>query len=144
MAIDDPHPPVAPDPPTDPAGVVRTVTEALARGDLLTVMGHVTGDVEWSVCAADRRAAPWFGAYRGRRQLSAMFEALAELAFDDFTLRRLVADGDLVFTWLHVAFRTPTGRSVDTEEVQIWELDGAKVRRVRTLLDTAAVAAAFR
>ena len=36
------------------AAVVRAVTEALARGDLLAVMAHVTRDVEWAVCAADR------------------------------------------------------------------------------------------
>ena len=72
-----------------------------------------------------------------------MFEALSTVQFDDFTLRRLVSDGDLVFTWLHVAFTAPGGRTVDTEEVQIWELEGARVRRVHTLLDTAAVAAAF-
>lgn len=125
------------------AAVVQAVTEALARGDLLAVMAHVTRDVEWAVCAADRAAAPWFGVYRGRRELPAMFEALSTVQFDDFTLRRLVSDGDLVFTWLHVAFTAPGGRPVDTEEVQIWELEGAQVRRVHTLLDTAAVAAAF-
>lgn len=125
------------------AGVVLAVTEALARGDLLAVMAHVTDDVEWSVCAADRDAAPWFGVYRGRRALPTMFEALSVIHFDDFTLRRVLADGDLVVTWLHVAFTAPGGASVDTEEVQIWELEGARVRRVHTLLDTAAVAAAF-
>ena len=125
------------------AEIVRSVTEALGRGDLLAVMGMVTKDVRWAVNAADREAAPWFGVYEGKRSLPDFFAELAKLTFTDFTLRAMVSDGDLVITWLHVAFTAPTGRSVDMEEVQIWQLSDGKVRQVDTLLDTAAVGAAF-
>ncbi len=125
------------------AEIVRSVTEALGRGDLLAVMGMVTKDVRWVVNAADRQAAPWFGVYEGKRSLPEFFAELARLTFTDFTLRAMLTDGDLVITWLHVAFTAPTGRSVDMEEVQIWQLSDGKVRRVDTLLDTAAVGAAF-
>jgi ketosteroid isomerase-like protein len=125
-------------------GIVREVTAALKAGDLLAVMARVTRDVRWSVNAADRDAAPWFRVYEGKRDLPAFFSELAELTFDDFTLKRIVADDDVVVTWLHVAFRTPRGGTVDMDEVQIWELtaDG-RIASVTTLLDTAAVAAAF-
>lgn len=125
------------------AEIVRSVTEALGRGDLLAVMGMVTKDVRWAVNAADRQAAPWFGVYEGKRSLPDFFAELAKLSFTDFTLRAMLAEGDLVITWLHVAFTAPTGRSVDMEEVQIWQLSEGKVRQVDTLLDTAAVGAAF-
>jgi ketosteroid isomerase-like protein len=46
-------------------------------------------------------------------------------------------------TLLHVAFTAPNGRAVDMDEVQVWHLRDGKVCRVDTLLDTAAVAAAF-
>jgi ketosteroid isomerase-like protein len=125
------------------ADIVKTVTEALGRGDLLAVMGLVAKDVRWAVNAADRDAAPWFGVYQGKRSLPDFFAELAKLTFTDFTLKALVADGDLVMSWLHVAFTSPNGRSVDMEEVQIWRLVDGKVRSVDTLLDTAAVGAAF-
>ncbi len=122
---------------------VRAVTEALGRGDLLAVMGMVSKDVRWAVNAADREAAPWFGVYQGKRSLPDFFAELAKLDFTDFTLKAILSDGDLVITWLHVAFTSPLGREVDMEEVQIWQLADGKVASVDTLLDTAAVAAAF-
>jgi ketosteroid isomerase-like protein len=125
------------------AEIVSSVTEALGRGDLLSVMGLVAKDVRWAVNAADRDAAPWFGVYEGRRSLPDFFAQLAELTFTDFTLKAMLADGDLVITWLHVAFTSPKGRAVDMEEVQIWQVADGKVQTVDTLLDTAAVAAAF-
>jgi ketosteroid isomerase-like protein len=125
------------------ADIVATVTGALAKGDLLTVMGLVAKDVRWAVNAADREAAPWFGVYEGKRSLPAFFEELARLTFSDFTLKATLSEGDLVITWLHVAFTSPTGKDVDMEEVQIWRLTDGKVASVDTLLDTAAVGAAF-
>src|SRR5271166_5896939 len=122
---------------------VTAVTEALGRGDLLAVMGMVSKDVRWVVNAADREAAPWFGVYQGKRSLPDFFAELAKLDFTDFTLKAILSDGDLVITWLHVAFTSPLGREVDMEEVQIWQLADGKVTSVDTLLDTAAVAAAF-
>ena len=125
------------------ADIVRTVTEALGQGDLLAVMGLVAKDVRWAVNAADRDAAPWFGIYEGKRSLPDFFAELARLTFSDFTLKAMLSDGDLVITWLHVAFTSPKGRDVDMEEVQIWRLADGKVQSVDTLLDTAAVGAAF-
>ena len=122
---------------------VTAVSEALGRGDLLAVMGMVSKDVRWVVNAADREAAPWFGVYQGKRSLPDFFAELAKLDFTDFTLKAILSDGDLVITWLHVAFTSPLGREVDMEEVQIWQLADGKVTSVDTLLDTAAVAAAF-
>jgi ketosteroid isomerase-like protein len=125
------------------ADIVRTITDALGRGDLLAVMGLVAKDVRWAVNAADREAAPWFQVYQGKRSLPDFFAELSQLTFTDFTLKAMVSDGDLVMTWLHVAFTSPKGRSVDMEEVQIWQLADGKVQSVDTLLDTAAVGAAF-
>jgi ketosteroid isomerase-like protein len=125
------------------AEIVRNITDALGRGDLLAVMGLVAKDVRWAVNAADREAAPWFQVYQGKRSLPDFFAELSQLTFTDFTLKAMVSDGDLVMTWLHVAFTSPKGRSVDMEEVQIWQLADGKVQSVDTLLDTAAVGAAF-
>jgi ketosteroid isomerase-like protein len=125
------------------AEIVTAVTEALGTGDLLSVMGFVARDVRWAVAATDREAAPWFKVYEGKRALPDLFAELSQVTFTDFTLKALLSEGDLVITWLHVAFTSPKGRPVDMEEVQIWRLSDGKVKSVDTLLDTAAVGAAF-
>ncbi|MGO8871950.1 MAG: nuclear transport factor 2 family protein [Acidimicrobiales bacterium] len=125
------------------ADIITTVTEALGKGDLLTVMGLVTTDVRWAVAAADREAAPWFRVYEGKRSLPDFFAELSKVTFTDFTLKAVLSEGDLVMTWLHVAFTSPKGRPVEMDEVQIWQLSDGKVQSVDTLLDTAAVGAAF-
>lgn len=122
---------------------VREITEALARGDLLLVMSKLSKDIRWAVNAADRDGAPWFQIYEGRKSLPDFFAELAKVEFSDFTLKAVAGDGDVVITWLHVAFTGPSGRSVDMEETQIWQFENGKVRSVDTLLDTAAVAAVF-
>ncbi len=98
-------------------------------------MGLVAKDVRWAVNAADREAAPWFQVYQGKRSLPDFFAELLKLTFSDFTLRSMLTDGDLVITWLHVAFTSPKGRAVDMEEVQIWQLSEGKVQSVDTLLE---------
>jgi ketosteroid isomerase-like protein len=123
--------------------IVRTITAALGRGDLLAVMGLVSKDVRWAVNAADRDAAPWSCVYQGKRSPPDFFAELSRLTFTDFTLKAVLIDGDLPITWPHVAFTSPKGRDVGIEEVQIWQLADGKARSVDTLLDTAAVGAAF-
>ncbi|HVB92660.1 MAG TPA: nuclear transport factor 2 family protein [Acidimicrobiales bacterium] len=123
--------------------IVREITGALARGDLLVVMSKLSKDIRWAVNAADRESAPWFRVYEGRKNLPDFFSELAKVEFSDFTLKAVASDGDVVITWLHVAFTGPSGRSVDMEETQIWRFENGKVRSVDTLLDTAAVAAVF-
>jgi ketosteroid isomerase-like protein len=125
------------------ADVVRAMSEAIRSGDALTIMGLVSRDIRWSACAADPDAAPWFGVYEGKKALLDLFAAFTTVQFTDVTHKALVADGDLVMTWVHVGFDAPTGRHAETDEVLVWRLAGGKVVSVDVLSDTAAVAAAF-
>ena len=77
------------------AEIVKTVTDALGRGDLLAVMGLVAKDVRWAVNAADREAAPWFRVYEGKRSLPDFFAELAQVTFSDFTLRASSSGGSV-------------------------------------------------
>jgi ketosteroid isomerase-like protein len=106
-------------------------------------MGKLSKDIRWSVNAADRHAAPWFRVCEGRRSVPEFFSELAKVEFSDFTLKAGIGEGDIVATWLHVAFTGSSGRSMDMEEVQIWQFENGKVQSVDILLDTAAVAAVF-
>ncbi len=125
------------------ADIVRSMSDAIARGDSLAVMGLVSRDVRWAVNASDRTAAPWFGIYEGKRALMDLFEAFTSVQFTDITRKALIAEGDLVVTVQHVGFTTSNGRHVEMDEVMVWTLHDGKVTSVDVLMDTAAVAAAF-
>jgi len=123
--------------------IVRALSAALEQGDPLAIMARVTRDVVWTVHAADPDAAPWFGTYRGKRELLDLFAALGTLTFTDVTHKGIVADGDLVMVWLGISLTTPNGTDVQMDEVQIWTLADGRVVAVDVLCDTAAVAAGF-
>ena len=55
----------------------------------------------------------------------------------------MLADGDLVVTWLHVAFTSPNGPGRGHGGGADLAAGRRKVASVDTLLDTAAVGAAF-
>ncbi|MGA2837932.1 MAG: nuclear transport factor 2 family protein [Acidimicrobiales bacterium] len=125
------------------ADVVRAMSKAIKDGDALAIMGLVSRDIRWSACAADTEAAPWFGVFEGKRGLLDLFAAFTTVTYTDVTDKALLADGDLVMTWVHVGFDGPTGRHVETDEVLVWRLAGGKVVSVDVLFDTAAIATAF-
>jgi ketosteroid isomerase-like protein len=123
--------------------IVRGVHAALAAGDYLKVMSRVAKNVRWAVNAADRNAAPWFRVYNGKADLPAFFEDIRNATFSKVQMRAVIGEGDLVMSWSDVAFSTPKGRTVNMQEVQVWRLADGKIVSVDTLLDTAAIAAAF-
>ena len=123
--------------------IVEMVSAAIARGDALAIMGWVSRDICWTAQAADREAAPWFGVYRGKRGLLDLFAAFTTVEFTEVSHKAMVAQDDLVMTWVHVAFVGPTGRAAETDEVLIWRFADGKVVSVDVLFDTAAVASAF-
>ena len=127
------------------AEIVRSVTQAMERGDDLAVMAQVTRDVVWNVHAAEPDAAPWFGVYEGKRGVADFL--------DDLRLGRLhrrpsttglMADGDTVMTvtapGLRRTQRHATSRSTRSRS-GAWST--GRIASVDVFLDTAAVAAAF-
>jgi ketosteroid isomerase-like protein len=123
---------------------VRAIQEALGQGDIMAPMAHLAKDVRWAVACADRDAAPFFGEYTGRQGVLAFMQAMDVVTMNDFEIKAVIGEGDLVAVWLHMAFTTPSGGHVDMDETQIWRFrpDG-KVISVDLFPDTQAVAAAF-
>jgi ketosteroid isomerase-like protein len=140
----------ASEPTTEPSSsasnvdTVRAIQEALGRGDIMAPMAHLAKDVRWAVACTDRQAAPFFGEYTGRQGVLAFMQAMDVVTMDDFEIKAVIGQGDLVAVWLHMAFTAPTGRRVDMDETQIWRFrpDG-KIVSVDLFPDTQAVAAAF-
>jgi ketosteroid isomerase-like protein len=123
---------------------VRAIQEALGQGDIMAPMAHLAKDVRWAVACADREAAPFFKEYTGRQGVLAFMQDMDVVTMDDYQIKAVIGEGDLVAVWLHMAFTAPSGRAVDMDETQIWRFrpDG-KVISVDLFPDTQAVAAAF-
>ncbi|HXQ61167.1 MAG TPA: nuclear transport factor 2 family protein [Acidimicrobiales bacterium] len=132
----------APSPPSH-VDTVRQIQEALGRGDIMAPMAHLSRKVRWAVACADRDAAPFFKEYTGRQGVVAFMEAMDVVDMTAFDIRAVFGEGDHVAVWLHMAFTTPTGRTVDMEETQIWTFSEGKVISVDLFPDTKAVAEAF-
>ena len=128
---------------TSNSDIVRSTTQAMARGDNLAVMGHVARNVVWNVHAADPGAAPWFGVYEGKRGIADFLDYLASVGFTRAETTDLIAEGDTVTTVTELAFDGSNGLHVEVGEVQVWRLVDGKIVSVDVYLDTAAIAAAF-
>jgi ketosteroid isomerase-like protein len=132
-----------PTPGSSPVDIVRRIQEALAVGDILAPMAHLSKNVRWAVSCSDRQAAPFFEEYTGRQGFLAFMKAMDVVDMTAFDIKAVFGDGDLVLVWLHMAFTAPTGRTVDMDETQIWTFSDGKVISVDLFPDTQAVAEAF-
>ena len=129
--------------PLSPVETVRQIQEALGRGDIMAPMAHLSRKVRWAVACADRQAAPFFKEYTGRQGVVAFMQDMDVVEMNDFQIKAVIGEGDLVMVWLHMAFTAPTGRTVDMDETQIWTFSDGKVIAVDLFPDTQAVADAF-
>ena len=112
-------------------------------GDALALMGYLTRDVRFNVAAADPDAAPWLGVYHGKHGVLQFLENISAIGPAEIIDKAIVAEGDLVVTWVHVTFKGPNGRAVAMDEAHIWRLVDGRITSVDIIIDTAAVAAAF-
>jgi ketosteroid isomerase-like protein len=122
---------------------VRQIQEALGSGDIMAPMAHLSRKVRWAVATDDRDAAPFFKEYTGRQGVLAFMEDMDVVDMTHFEIKAVFGQGDLVAVWLRMAFTTPSGRTVDMDETQIWTFSEGKVIAVDLFPDTKAVAAAF-
>jgi ketosteroid isomerase-like protein len=122
---------------------VRTIQEALGRGDIMAPMAHFSKKLRWAVACTDREAAPFFKEYTGRQGVAAFMQDMDVVTMNDFRILDIFGEGELVTVLLHMAFTAPTGRTVDMDEIQLWRFEENKVVAVDLFPDTQAVAAAF-
>ncbi len=125
------------------AQTVRKIQEALGRGDIIEIMAHFARDARWVVNSADRDAAPWFKEYTGRQGILAFFEDMSQVTMENFVLKDVIGEQDVVVALLHMVFTTPGGGRVDMDETQVWRFEDGKVKSVELFPDTLAVARAF-
>jgi ketosteroid isomerase-like protein len=119
-------------------GTVQKIYEALGKGDVPAILGHLSEDVEWEY-GGDATGLPWLQHRRGRAQVAGFFEDLAALDIQRFQPTAFLESGNVVVVLIELEFvvRATERRVAEEDEVHIWHFDDSgKVRRFRHRLDT--------
>jgi ketosteroid isomerase-like protein len=126
-------------------GTIKEMYDAFGRGDVETILGLVTDDVDWATDAA-RPSAPWYGPKQGKAGVRTFFEGIGQTGpVTEFTPLSFTSndDGD-VMTFVRYAFTvTATGKDVAMNLHHYWRFRDGKVCFVRSSEDTAQVDAAL-
>ena len=127
----------------DSVGIVRSVYEAFARGDVQTVLGLMSEKVEWNEA---EHFTYWPGsAFIGPQAvLNGVFARIGQ-DFDGFTVDvgRLVGCGDTVLSeGRYRGTVKATGKRLDVQVAHVWDVRDGKIMRFQQYVDTWQVAQA--
>jgi ketosteroid isomerase-like protein len=125
-----------------PTEVIQQAYAAFGRGDIATIIGMLTDDVDWWLQGS--AAVPYAGRYKGKQQVQAWFGTLAESdEIQKFEPREFLAGPNhvTVIGW-EQARVLPNGKVFETDWVHVFTLKGDKVSRWIGTGDSAARVAA--
>jgi ketosteroid isomerase-like protein len=123
--------------------IVRTIYDAVGRGDVAAILDRVTDDVDWSAEAAGH-AAPWDGSRAGKTGIASFLSDLAtSIEITEFTPHSFAVGDNNVHLLVRSTFRSiATGRQASMTVHHYWRLRDAKVEYFRGSEQTARVFAA--
>jgi hypothetical protein len=125
--------------------LVKSLYAAFGKGDIATIVGAVTPDVDWE--AVGRTSDfPTLGPRKGPAAVQEFFGLVgSNLTFSEFSPKEFYAVGDKVFVLGRYAMTVKkTGKSMASDWVHIFTIAGGKVAIFREFLDTARAAEAYR
>ena len=122
---------------------IKAMYAAFARGDVQTILGALTDDVEWIL--EGPAIIPFAGTRRGPGEVAGFFRALATTQTNQkLTIETYVAQGDVVATMgRYAATVTATGRSFDASIAHFFTFRNGKVSRFVDFGDTALMAETY-
>jgi len=125
--------------------VVQDAYAAFGRGDITTLLGYMTDDVQWQPVIGTGTHVPFSGARTGKAAVAEFFKQVAETEdFEQFEPREFVAQGDMVVAIGHYRAKTKaTGRTFDSPFAMVFTLRNGKIAAFREFTDSAAINAAF-
>ena len=115
---------------------VRDVYEAFARGDVPSVLGAMTEDIEWH----EADGMPYGGVYRGGEAVAQHVFGPITTDVDGFavTPEQLIAEADtVVAVTRYTGTGKETGKELDIPVVHVWDVRDGKLARFRQFADTA-------
>jgi ketosteroid isomerase-like protein len=122
-------------------GTIKQMYEAFGRGDVETILGLLTDDVDWSTDAAIE-SAPWYGPRHGKDGVRSFFEGIASAGpVTEFTPLSYASndEGDVMVFIRYGFTATATGRDARMHLHHYWKFRDGKVCYVRSSEDTALV-----
>src|SRR6185312_8694048 len=103
---------------------IRRLYQAFSRGDVETILEHLSPEVEWDYPATGT-SVPWLQHRVGREAVAEFFRAVAGLEMHQFQIKEFLENGDVVVVLLDVDFTVKeTGRRVrEEDEIHVWRFD---------------------
>ena len=124
--------------------LIQRMYGAFGKGDIQTIVEHLTPDVEW--IAEGPSSVAYFGTMKGPAEVqSKFFGGLAGTQEDmRLNIENFTAQGDTVGTFgRYQAKVKATGKRFDVSVAHLFRIRDGKVSKFINITDTAAVAAAY-
>lgn len=123
---------------------IQAVYEAFGRGDVGTILEHVTDDVDWGSEAAST-SAPWYGIRHGKDAVTGFFTSLGStMEVTKFEPVSFAANDTDVFTLVHYAATSrATGRTIAMNLLHCFRFRDGKIAYYRGTEDTEQTASAL-
>ncbi|HEY1044043.1 MAG TPA: nuclear transport factor 2 family protein [Telluria sp.] len=124
--------------------LVKQGYDAYAKGDLSRLLAIMSPDIEWDIPVIP--GVPFTGMRHGRDQVAAFFREVAESQqLRAFHIGEMIAQGDrVVVTGHHDWTVNKNGADFGTDWVEIFTVRNGQLVSFTELLDTCAVANAYR
>ena len=127
--------------------MIKTIAqlyEAFGRGDVATILGAVTDDVDWATETASA-AAPWYGVRHGKDAVADFFAAFGSaMEIEDFTPVSFAANDTDVLTVVRCRARSRgTGKPIAMDLHHLFKFRDGKIAYYRGTEDTAQAEALF-
>jgi uncharacterized protein len=117
--------------------IIQDIYAAVGRGDVASIAGQVTDDVDWAAEAASH-AAPWYGTRTGKPGVASFFSDLAaSIEIMKFEPHSFAVSEDAVHLLVDFTIRSlATGREAAMTMHHYWRLRQGKVEYFRGSEDT--------
>jgi ketosteroid isomerase-like protein len=125
------------------ADLVLKLYDAFSRGDIQTILNHVSEDIHWETPAP--KSVPYAGTFSGPKGVQQFFTALGGTQRNQkLTTDEVVAQGDKVVTiGRYSADVTETGKHLDAFVVHVFTVQNGRITRFMDYGDTAAMVEAY-
>jgi uncharacterized protein len=118
--------------------LVQSLYAAFGRGDIAVIVNACAPDIHWEINGR-REDYPLFGARTGPAAVREFFESIPQLQdVIEFSPREFYAAQDKVFALGRYVWKLrKSGRTVDSQWIHVFTIDGSKVTRFHEFTDTA-------
>jgi ketosteroid isomerase-like protein len=125
--------------------LVQKLYAAFTKGDVPTMLEHMSDDIDWGIEAAATREIPWHGTGKGKAYAVKFFEALGkETVFTRFEPSGFLAsDGAVACLVSWDATLNKNGRKMTQTVMHHFTIQNGRVTKWRGWEDTAQTKAAF-